>query len=101
VNMGTKLAAALLQMRDGLTGGRLIPYDHAKKMTARQIISLFEYDHYPIAKSEGGPDEPWNLRPMLIPAHRERTRKHDLPRIAKNKRVRARHERHLERMRTK
>jgi hypothetical protein len=40
------------------------------------------------------------LTPRLIADHRRKTRR-DLAEIAHNKRVRAKHERHLERMRSK
>lgn len=100
MNMRIKLAATLLQMRDEL-GQLLIPYEHAKKMSPEQIISLFQFDHYPIPAAEGGPDRPWNLMPRLIAAHRDKTRREDVPRIAKNKRVKGKHEAHVERMRLK
>lgn len=62
-------------------------WEHAKLLSADQIVSLFVWDHYPIRHEAGGPDEPWNLRPMLIRAHRDRTAKVDIPEIAKIKRV--------------
>jgi hypothetical protein len=62
----TLLASALLALGH-------IPHEHAKLMTAAQIISLYQFDHYPIRKVDGGQDEPWNLRPLGIMAHREKT----------------------------
>jgi hypothetical protein len=51
-------------------------------MTSAQIISLFEFDHYPIRAEAGGPALPWNLVPRLIRAHRRKTAKIDIPEIA-------------------
>ncbi|PYF04980.1 hypothetical protein BJ122_102206 [Rhodopseudomonas faecalis] len=85
-----KLAAALLQMKRPDDAGRLvpvIPHDEAKRLTADQIVSRFEFNHYPIPHAAGGPDEPWNLDPMPKADHRERTAKIDIPAIAKTKRV--------------
>ncbi len=86
VTLKTKLASALLQMRDA-KGRFLIPFQDSKLMTADQIISLFAFDHYPIAKSAGGPDEPWNLDPIMIVPHRFKTACYDAPVHAKHKRI--------------
>lgn len=75
-----------------------IPHDHAKQMTAKQIISLGHRDHYPIPKANGGPDDHWNIRWRLIKEHREKTAKVDIPAIAKGKRIRRREAEHQERM---
>jgi hypothetical protein len=86
----TKLAATLLQMLRPNDAGQLvpvIPHDHAKLMTADQIISLFQFDHYPLRKEAGGPDEPWNLEPRPIREHRVKTATIDVPQVAKNRRV--------------
>lgn len=86
----TKLAATLLQMLRPNEVGQLvpiIPHAHAKLMTADQIISLFHFDHYPLRKADGGPDEPWNLEPRPIREHREKTAKVDVPGMAKERRV--------------
>jgi hypothetical protein len=66
-----------------------IPYEHAKLMAADQVNSLIEWHHCVIPKAEGGPDVHWNAQPMLRGAHRGRTAKIDVPRIAKGKRIRA------------
>ena len=85
----TKLAAALLQLHYGPIGYEPhMPYEVSKRMSADQIIALFEWDHWPIPKAEGGPDEPWNLMPRPIDIHREKTAKIDIPAIAKGKRIR-------------
>ena len=81
-----KLAAALLTMRDN-GGMPLIPWEDAKLMTASQIVSLFQFDHYPIRHVDGGPDEPWNLVPRFIKGHRVKTATVDRPEIAKTRRI--------------
>ena len=85
----TKYASALLALGD-------IPYEHAKLMSEEQICSLYELDHN-IRKAEGGTDDFWNLRPRLIAAHREKTRR-DIPEIWHNKRARNLQEAHKLRM---
>ncbi len=94
ISINVLYAAALLQIRDEETGEPLIPHDHAKLMTADNIISLFHADHYPIPHAEDGPDEPWNITHRFIPAHRKKTAEIDVPQIAKNKRIAAGHAAH-------
>jgi hypothetical protein len=79
ISTATKLATALLALGD-------IPYEDAKSMTTRQIITFYSFDHYPILHAHGGPDEPWNLRPMLRAEHREKSRS-DTSTVAKVKRL--------------
>ena len=86
----TKLASALLALGD-------ITYDEAKTMTAEQVISYYDFDHG-IRKAEGGSDMFYNLTPRLREEHREKTRKIDIPEIAKNKRRASKHEAHRLRM---
>lgn len=74
----TKLAAALLMLGH-------IPYEDAKLMTADQIISLFHFDHGILHAFEPI-NEPWNLTPRLIKAHREKSRR-DTSIVAKAKRI--------------
>lgn len=76
----TKLAAALLALG-------VIPYEDAKAMGETNFLSLFQFDHYPIRKTDGGSDEFWNLQPLTIMAHRGKTSKIDVPAIAKTKRI--------------
>lgn len=89
ISLKTKLASALLAIKAFELGrwSPLIPHEDAKRMTADQIISLFAFDHYPIRKADGGSDEPWNLEPRMIQAHREKTAKVDVPEMAKSKRI--------------
>jgi hypothetical protein len=89
ISLKTKLASALLTIRV-VEDGKLVPFidhDTAKKLTADQIISLFHFDHHPIAKWMEGSDEPWNLVPRPIMAHRLKTAKYDTPNSAKADRV--------------
>jgi hypothetical protein len=74
-----KLAAALRELGT-------IPFDHARLMTADQIISLFQFNHILYHTHEGS-DEHWNLEPLLIKAHRKRTAEIDVPQIAKTDRI--------------
>lgn len=94
ISLKTKLAAALLMLRDDETGELLIAHEHAKLLVAEQIISLFQADHYPIRKDDGGPDEPWNLTFRLIVAHRKKTAKIDIPQMAKSARLRSKEAHH-------
>lgn len=84
----TKYAAALLKLGD-------VEYLHAKQMSEDQIISLYHV-HHNIHHADGGVDEYWNVEPMLIAPHKERTAKIDVPTIAKNKRIRKKRETHLQ-----
>lgn len=85
MNLSVRLASTLLALGH-------IPHEHAKQLSALQIISLYQWDHYPIRKADGGPDEPWNLRPLMIAPHREKTAKHDAPDMAHERKVSAAHE---------
>lgn len=87
-----QLAAALrdLMVPDGKGGyERAIPWDHARQMTAEQIISLYARDHHPIRKEMGGPDVHWNIQWRFTGEHRTKTAKIDQPAIAKSKRITA------------
>lgn len=86
LSLTVKLAATLLALTDA-KGELLIPHDHAKLMSAEQVISLFEFDHYPIRHEAGGPDEPWNIQPLMIAPHGVKTATIDQPAIAKISRV--------------
>ena len=82
-------AAAVLASACPSCGFRYIPYEDAKKMTEDQFLSLFHRDHN-ILHESGHPDRDayWNLGPLLIKAHREKTRR-DATVIAKSRRIRA------------
>lgn len=81
ISFKTKLAAALSKL--------FFTHEEAKELSEDQILSLVQWDHFPIphAAPYNGPDVHWNLEPSLIPQHREKTAKIDIPRIAKGKRV--------------
>jgi len=86
----TKLAAALLTIVRPNEAGEMvpvIPYEESKRMTAKQIISRFRFDHYPIRHEAGGPDKPWNLTPLPTKEHEIKTAKVDIPQAAKIKRL--------------
>lgn len=87
ITLSLKCAAALLALKDE-AGELLIPFEDSKMMTAAQVISLFQFDHYPLRVEAGGPTAPWNLFPRLIRAHRRKTARTDIPEIAKIRRIR-------------
>lgn len=95
ISWQTKCAAALLALRDDM-GDPVIDYTHAKYMSTEQITSLFHFDHDPIPHADGGPDEAWNLTPLLRSEHKVKTAKVDVPTIAKNKRIRKKFAAHQE-----
>lgn len=90
----TKLASALCVIFE-------IPHSHAQAMSAEQVLSLANWDHYPVPKAEGGSDHHSNLCPRQIADHRDKTAKVDVPGIAKRKRVAAKHELHQARIEAK
>lgn len=98
ISLKTKLASALLEMRryDEAEAAfvPVIGYEESKSMTADQIIARFHFDHG-IAHAHGGPDEPWNLKPMAVEDHREKTARIDVPRIAKSKRIQRANEKQM------
>lgn len=81
IPLQTQLAAALIQIL-------AIPHEHAKAMSAKQIISLANLDHHPIRHEAGGVDEPWNLQWLSIMEHREKTAKVDVPEAERARRLR-------------
>jgi hypothetical protein len=81
IGLEVKLAATLLALGD-------IPYEDAKQMSARAIVSLYNWDHYPILHAIDPIDEPWNLVPRLIKLHRAKSAK-DSGIVAKVKRLKA------------
>lgn len=92
-SLTVKLAATLLTLRHEVDG-QLVPiftFEEAQALSAEQICSLFQFDHYPIRHDDGGPIEPWNLVPRLIKAHREKTAKVDIPQMRKADRINKEH----------
>lgn len=101
LSLKTKLAATLLQMRRPDATGKLVPvisFDEAKTMTADKILARFHFDHDPIPYAHGGPDEPWNLTPLPVADHRDKTANRDVPQIAKTKRITRKQEKFRQRM---
>ena len=82
MNKARQLASALLAISGEWERAR------DEKMTDAQIIAEWEWDHDPIPKAFGGPDDAWNLTPRKRADHRSKTAKLDIPRIAKDKRIR-------------
>ena len=94
ISWKTKCAAALAELG-------YVSYVDLKTMTEDQFLSLWQWDHNifhsgtrSVARPEGGleftppnPDVFWNLTPMLIKKHGEKTR-NDLKIIAKSRRIR-------------
>ena len=78
-----------------------IPHLHQMLMHEDQIIMLFEADHFPIRKADGGPDVFWNCLSRWRREHREKTAKIDMPDMAHERRVRSSHADHLRRMAAK
>lgn len=78
ISLRTKLAATLLKLGD-------VPYEHAKLMSEDQIISLYHFDHNILHAIEVN-DLFWNLAPMLIKPHRDKSRG-DTSRVAKTVRI--------------
>lgn len=66
-----------------------IPHAHQVLMHEDQMISLAERDHWPKPVAEGGTNHFSNVWARGIREHREKTRKVDVPGIAKRKRIRA------------
>lgn len=97
IPLKVQLAAALLQLVDD-KGERLIPHRDAELMTADQIISLYQRDHYPVRVADGGTDEPHNLTWRLRAEHKAKTAKIDQPELGKQRRIRKREIEHGERM---
>lgn len=64
-----------------------IPHEHQQAMHEDQMISLVERDHWPVPVAEGGSGHFSNVWARLIGEHREKTRKVDVPGIAKRKRI--------------
>ena len=99
-SLTVKLAAALCTLRR-VENGKLVPiitHAEAKKLTAKQVVSKFHFDHG-LAHALGGRAEHWNLTPRLIAEHMTKTATVDIPQISKAKRIAKKHRAHLDRMR--
>ena len=77
-NMTEKLAAALLQLMEVGPDGklrRIVDEKWAKNKSAKEIISLFECDHWPMSVFMGGGNNPQNLTWRTVEDHREKTKR--------------------------
>jgi hypothetical protein len=95
IPLKTKLAAALCQMLRPNAEGNLEPvidHESSKAMTEDQVLSVFNWDHYPVPKHRNGPDKHWNLSPRPIIEHRRKSATIDTPGAAKDARIEARQE---------
>lgn len=84
-NMSEKLAAALLIIQD--LRGDPIPFEDAKRMSAEQICSLFQWDHSAGFVAHGADNHPTGLTPRFIAEHRKKTATVDVPAIRKCDRI--------------
>ena len=84
-NLSEKLASALLHLLEAR--GEPIPHEHQKLMSVDQILSLWQWDHYPVRYENGGTTHPSNIRPLFRRAHIDVTAKVDKPASAKSKRI--------------
>lgn len=96
--LSEKLAALVLQHFD-------IDYEHAKKMSTAEILSLVQTDHevhVAIAIANGETPKQYNhpsrLTVRLYKDHRTKTAKYDIPAIAKSDRLSPEHEAFQRRM---
>lgn len=81
ITLKTKLASALLALGH-------VTYNDAKKLTEDQLIRKYQWDHNILHETGHlDRDKYWNLTPMLIEAHRLKT-KSDQKLIAKGRRLR-------------
>lgn len=90
ISLKTKLAAALCNMVRPDENGVMRPvidHESAKAMTEDQVLSLFNFDHWPVPKHRDGPDAHWNLTPRPIVEHREKSARVDTPGAAKDARL--------------
>lgn len=86
----TKIAALICQI--------YYTHDEAVELTEEAVLRSVRWDHYPTPHAEGGEDVHYNLQALLIEAHDLKTRKVDVPGIAKRKRVTKAHEEFRARM---
>ena len=92
VPLTERLAASLAML--------LSPYERdvlrGAKAPAEMVLKLFHFDHN-VLHALGGSDKWWNLSPVQVQAHREKSRR-DVSAIAKVDRIIARQHEHREAM---
>jgi hypothetical protein len=90
-NLTEKLACVTLELLElrfklyHLSPEHRIPYQVARKMTAKEINSRVRFDHG-VHATWGGDCHPTNLTARLVALSREHTRKVDVPQITKVRR---------------
>lgn len=96
IPLKTKLAAMILAWDRDRFAVTTVSHEQSKELTADQIISRVQFDHYPVRHADGGPDAPWNLTPRLVADHRRKS-KLDAKDMAKERKVRRAVEAHKQR----
>jgi len=86
VRLRDKLAATLAMLLPQAARDDL----RAAKVPAKKVIDLFHFDHN-ILHAFGGSDKWWNLTPMIVRPHLEKSRK-DTSIVAKAKRISKTHQ---------
>ena len=102
ISLKTRLAAAVCALLD-------IPHEHAELMHEDQVLSLVQWDHYPVryadgiklGKSPADLNHHSNIQPLPIMAHRKKTSSVDIPQMAKSERCAERTAVHEARMASK
>jgi hypothetical protein len=103
-NIGTKMRPHI-PMRTKLAALAAIylelPHEIAKELSEDDVIAMLgEWDHYPHRYADGGGNQFWNLRPMFAADHKRKT-KLDAKDMAKERKVRRAHAKHISRMTAK
>jgi len=108
IEVVASLIVEFVTVEDAATGERvpLVTRDEAKQMTAEQIYSLTQRDHYPVRVETAIPlgwtprqyNHPTNISVKPIITHRVKTAKKDIPEIAKGDRITAEQAEHRRRM---
>lgn len=91
-----RLAIAILRILE--LEGRPVSYADQQRLSAREIASWYDADHWPIRWIDGGPTHPSNGQLLLnskgaaklnqVNEHARKTAKRDIPELAKTKRLR-------------
>lgn len=76
-----------------------IPHEHAKQMSEEQVLSLVHFDHNELHTLNQN-DAFWNLTPVPVPQHREKSRG-DTSLAAKSERISKAHKAWVEGQRRK
>jgi hypothetical protein len=85
-NLRERCAAALLQLKKE-DGTWLIPEPQRTTGSAREIMAVVEWHHYPIPHGWDGSTQPQNLVPLTKADHATVTRTQTVPMIARVKKI--------------